>query len=61
MDELKVHVVTYNVGTWAPHHDLDMASLLPQKTVPGKFIFVLSRGFLYYKRCVFVSSVPLIY
>ena len=39
MDELKVHVVTYNVGTWAPHHDLDMASLLPQKTVPDVVLF----------------------
>jgi len=33
-EELKVHLITYNVGTWAPHHDLDMTTLLPQKTVP---------------------------
>lgn len=33
-EELKVHLITYNVGTWAPHHDFDMTTLLPQKTVP---------------------------
>ena len=38
-EELKVHLITYNVGTWAPHHDFDMTTLLPQKTVPGKVHF----------------------
>jgi hypothetical protein len=34
MEELNVHLITYNVGTWAPHPDLDITTLLPANTVP---------------------------
>jgi len=34
MDEIRVHLITYNVGTWSPEPDLDINRLLPDKITP---------------------------